>query len=57
MDNDVLILLYSKVIQLHVPFFMFFSIMVYHRTLNIVLCALQEDLACLSPPCIMAHIR
>ena len=57
MDNDVLILLYSKVIQLHVPFFMFFSIMVYHRTLNIVLCAIQEDLACLSPPCIMAHIR
>ena len=36
----VFILLYSKVIQLHthmyIFFFIFFSIMVYHRILNIV---------------------
>ena len=39
-------LLYSKVIQLYIYafFFIFFSIMVYHRILNIVPCALQQDL-------------
>ena len=41
-------LLYSKVTQLHThthtSFFKFFSIMVYPRILNIVLCAIQEDL-------------
>ena len=38
-------LLYSKVILLYIyiyiHFLIFFSIMVYHRILNIVLCAIQ----------------
>ena len=39
-------LVYSKVIQLYIYtfFFIFFSIMVYYRTLNIVPCAIQQDL-------------
>ena len=38
------LLLYRKVIQLYIyihSFLIFFSIMVYHRILSIVLCALQ----------------
>ena len=37
-------LLYSKVTQLYTcrhSFFIFFSIMVYHRMLNILLCTIQ----------------
>ena len=39
-------LLYSKVIQLYIyirSFFICFSMMVYDRTPNIVLCAIQSD--------------
>ena len=38
-----LFLLYRKVIQLYIPIFflIFFSIMIYHRMLNIVPCAVQ----------------
>ena len=38
------LLLYSKVIQSYIYIFfykIFFSIMVYHKILNIVLCAIQ----------------
>ena len=44
------LLLYHKVTQIyvythtHTHSFIFFSIMVYHRTLNIVPCAVQKDL-------------
>ena len=40
-------LLYSKVIVLYIYifFFLFFSMMVYHRILNAAPCALQQDLA------------
>ena len=40
-------LLYSKVTQFYTyrpSFFIYFSMTVYHRVLNIVSCALQEDL-------------
>ena len=35
--------IYRRVTQLYTFFFIFFSIMVYHRILNIVPCAIQED--------------
>lgn len=40
-------LLYSKVIELYVYifFFTFFSIMVYHKLLNMAPCALWEDVS------------
>ena len=38
------ILLYSVYIYIHILFFLIFiSIMVYHRILNIVLCAIWKD--------------
>ena len=44
-------LLYSKMTQLDTYihcFFMFFSIMIYHRLLNIVPCVTRQDFSCLS---------
>ena len=42
----MLFLVYGKVIQLYIYilFFIFFSIMISYRLLNIVPCAVQEDL-------------
>ena len=31
---------------IHIFFFIFFSIMVYHRILSIIPCAVQKDLVC-----------
>ena len=48
-------LLYSRVIQLfihthtHTHVFIFFSIMIYHKKLKIVPCAVQLDLAVYPP--------
>ena len=42
-QRDSVIYIYIYVYT-HTFFFIFFSIMVYHRVLNIVPCAIQEDL-------------
>ena len=49
--------MFSKVIQLYICIFLFilFPIMVYHRVLNIVPCAVQLDLV-VYPPCIFICI-
>ena len=39
----------DSVIQIHTFFFVFFSILVYHRILNLVACAIQEDLVVYPP--------
>ena len=36
----------DSVIHMHAFIFIFFSIMVYHRILNIAPCAIQQDLFC-----------